>query len=1134
VTFVLTDVVGSTELWETVPDAMSVSLARHDEIVAAAVSAAGGVLLKTKGEGDSTFSVFARASDGVRAAYRMQRALREETWPAEAAIRVRAAVHSGEAVERDGDYFGPAVNLVARLRGAAQAGQILVSATTAGIVRKSLPPGCDLTEVGPFELRGIDDRVAAWALVSPDLQPVVPRRVADGRAEADGRRVSRREAEVLSLIGEALANAEIAERLYISERTVDSHVSSLLRKLGAGDRRELGRLAATFSSAPDAAPARPPLPATLELLADAATFVGREGERAELRRLWQLTRDGHTLMVVISGEAGIGKSRLVSELATDVYAGGGRVLFGACYEDVDEPYGPFAQMIAASLTEHLDLGGLAEDDRQALARLSPELARELAGSRDVPPPVTEQGLVFDAVERWLFHQSSMMPSLVVVEDLHWSTSSTRDLVRHLTRRAGHQPLLLVVTTRDTQPDMDAGLGLLLGDLERSPAVTRLTMSGLHREEIVDLLQVDATEAEAILADTGGNPLLVTQGSAVGHNRTLTALLTRRDELLDGDSRAVVDLAATFGSEFDADLLAAGHGAGLLQVLDALELAESAGWVVPLPGRPGRFGFVHALFRAHRYDQLSPRRRLELHASAAAALATRAGAVALVSERARHACLSVPITDARVAVELAREAAHDAEHACAYDEAAAHYRRGLDAAGALDPPDPHTTLTLTVHLGAMLSHRGDASGLPMLLDAAQRARDEGDVDALARVAISFMVFGASGSFGGPDPEKLAVIEDALATVGPEPTATLARLLNALANEICDVRFDEAVELLGRAEAIAREIGDDDVLGQVLTTVSLCGDHPSRLTERERVAGELLRLGAQQRSLALTLHGTFRRASTHLDRGDLDAWRDWVGRAERLLGDRSLALFQVFLLAHRAKRSFLAGDLDGAERVAVSTATGSRALGWRPSLWSGPALAAIRRMQARDREWLPRRSSRTTGSFAGHRFRVAAATARMGSTSEAQAMLSDLRAEAYRMPGAWGWSSAMSELAEAAEVVGDADAAAHVLAECSDYGGGMTNPGTFCDRPFDQALAQAALAVGDSDLAERHAAAAVTASRTRDTPLFLARELVFLAEARRRRGAPEGELRSLVAEASALAERFGARVVTVDLDRYGLPS
>ena len=118
---------------------------------------------------------------------------------------------------------------------------------------------------------------------------------------------------------------------------------------------------------------------------------------------------------------------------------------------------------------------------------------------------------------------------------------------------------------------------------------------------------------------------------------------------------------------------------------------------------------------------------ELHGQASEALAERCGDTQALSERARHACLAaVPIGDARLAVDLSLEAAHEAEHAYAYDEAAAHYRRGLDAATrSLDPPDGRATRNLTVRLAASLHHAGDRRGLPMLLDAAQQARREGD-------------------------------------------------------------------------------------------------------------------------------------------------------------------------------------------------------------------------------------------------------------------------------------------------------------------------------------------------------------------------------------------------------------------------
>ena len=496
VTFVLTDVVGSTELWERVPEAMATALARHDEIVAGVVRAEGGSLVKSKGEGDSTFSAFARASDALRAAYRLQRTMRVEPWPTGVTIRTRVGVHTGEAVERDGDYFGPAVNRVARLRSVARGGEIIVSAATAAIVRTALPRGCELVALGAIELHGLEHPEQAMALVASDLEPISRSPPAAVRSLPADRRATRRQAEVLALVGENLTNAEIAARLYISERTVESHVSALLRKAGARDRHELARRAVSATAASPLVDvvATQPLPAMLELLADGSTFVGRDSERQTLRDRWQLARAGHTLVVVVSGEAGIGKSRLVSELAVDVHTDGGRVLLGTCYEDVDHPYDPFAQMIsadAAELTE-AELRERVQDDRDALIRLSPWLARALptveGEVRRSDFELSERGVVLDAIERWLVASAAAVPLLVVVEDLHWSTSSTRDVLRFLVRRAGRHPLLIVATTRDTAPDLDSDLGGLLADLERSPAVTRVGLRGLDVGEVADLIE----------------------------------------------------------------------------------------------------------------------------------------------------------------------------------------------------------------------------------------------------------------------------------------------------------------------------------------------------------------------------------------------------------------------------------------------------------------------------------------------------------------------------------------------------------------------------------------------------------------------------------------------------------------------
>src|SRR5919108_3987987 len=112
----MTDVESSTALWERSPDAMSVALARHDRIIADAVSAHGGELVRDRGEGDSTFAVFDGASDAVAAAAEFGRALMGADWPDEAPLRVRIAVYTGSAQERDGDFYGTTVNRAARVR----------------------------------------------------------------------------------------------------------------------------------------------------------------------------------------------------------------------------------------------------------------------------------------------------------------------------------------------------------------------------------------------------------------------------------------------------------------------------------------------------------------------------------------------------------------------------------------------------------------------------------------------------------------------------------------------------------------------------------------------------------------------------------------------------------------------------------------------------------------------------------------------------------------------------------------------------------------------------------------------------------------------------------------------------------
>src|SRR5579859_5834208 len=174
ITFLFTDVEGSTRLWEAQPQAMRQVMARHDALLTAIFERHDGVVVRPRGEGDSLFCVFVRASDAVAAALAGQRALAAEDWGEVGPLRVRMALHTGEADLREGDYYGAAVNRCARLRAAGHGGQVLLSAATARLVRETLPPGATLTELGRHRLRDLSEPEQVFQLAAAGLPETFP------------------------------------------------------------------------------------------------------------------------------------------------------------------------------------------------------------------------------------------------------------------------------------------------------------------------------------------------------------------------------------------------------------------------------------------------------------------------------------------------------------------------------------------------------------------------------------------------------------------------------------------------------------------------------------------------------------------------------------------------------------------------------------------------------------------------------------------------------------------------------------------------------------------------------------------------------------------------------------------------
>jgi len=304
-TFLLTDIEASTPLWERHGAAMGAALAGHQELITRTVAGHGGRVIKRQGEGDSTLSVFVRASDAVAAALTLQRALGRARWPGEIALPTRVALHTGEAELRDGDYFGPALNRAARLRSLGRGGQILLSRATAELVADQLPEGAGLVDVGSHLLKGLSRPENVYAVAHPDLAAPPP--VLTERAEHP----------------------------------------------------------------------------------DRVAFVGRRAERAELGGALDSALGGQGKLVLVAGEAGIGKTRLAEELGAEARSREARVAWGRCREGTAPAYWPWRQALRAYAAGRPPEEVAAELGREVaeLGQLLPELA-SLEGRRGRPPSWT--------------------------------------------------------------------------------------------------------------------------------------------------------------------------------------------------------------------------------------------------------------------------------------------------------------------------------------------------------------------------------------------------------------------------------------------------------------------------------------------------------------------------------------------------------------------------------------------------------------------------------------------------------------------------------------------------------------------------------------------------------------------------
>jgi DNA-binding SARP family transcriptional activator len=463
-------------------------------------------------------------------------------------------------------------------------------------------------------------------------------------------------------------------------------------------------------------PRPPPLPGGL---------VGRNYELRILRRAYDALQKGKGGLVLVSGEPGIGKTRLVEELAGWVTGGGHCVAWGRCEEGDGAPsFWPWVQVIRSLLkaTDDEVLRNTVGPTAGEVAQIAPEI-KEYAPAVEPPEaldPAAARFNLYEAVFDLLARLSAGKPFAVVLEDLQWADVPSLELLERAANRVDDTSVLLICTFRDVDPPISGQLAAILGSLARLPKLQRLPLTGLSVDEVALFMELTAPDkpsdelAAAVHARTDGNPFFVAElAKLLGEEQRgaeevptgVRDVIRRRLTRLPEGTQGLLEVASVLGREVDLRLVAEAGESRSQDITELVDASVAVGILVESPDVMGMYRFAHTLVREAIYEQLGGARRARLHARAAEALERLHGLDDdHAAELASHVIRATPVLGPVPALRQLLRSAEVAERRLAHEEAEAQLQRALELVATLPPGNERSYLELTVQhrVAALLS------------------------------------------------------------------------------------------------------------------------------------------------------------------------------------------------------------------------------------------------------------------------------------------------------------------------------------------------------------------------------------------------------------------------------------------------